>query len=113
MLDTDCSVIWPKTVNAAAEIICVTCKMQPIEREIYTPRIIKQKKINTNDLRIDVLSTIKGVSEKKAKLLIKKYGSIMEIGETSPNEIEKLDGFGKVVAKRIYDSLNSETRLVI
>ena len=87
--------------------------MQPIEREIYTPRIIKQKKINTTDLRIDVLTTIKGLSEKKAKLLIKKYGSIMEIGETSASEIEKIEGFGKTLATRVLDVLNSEDKLVI
>ena len=113
MLDTDCNVIRPSTLKEAANIICATCMMQPIEREIYTPRIIKQKKINTTDLRIDVLTTIKGLSEKKAKLLIKRYGSIMEIGETSASEIEKIEGFGKTLATRVLNVLNSEDKLVI
>jgi len=87
--------------------------MQPIDRDIYNPRLIKQRKISTSDLRIDVLTTIKGVSEKKAKLLIKEYGSLMEIGETTVKELTELDGFGKILAERIYGVFNSEIKQVI
>ena len=113
MLDTDCSILWVKNAKIAAHMICVVCKMQPIEREVYNPRLIKQKRISTTDLRLDVLTTIKGISEKKAKLLIKEFGSLMEIGETEPKEIAMLDGFGKVLASRIHDVLNSEEAQVI
>ena len=87
--------------------------MQPHDREVYVPRIVKQKKISTTDLRVDVLSTIKGVSDKKAKLLIKKFGSIMEIGEATPSELSEIDGIGNVLAKRIVDTLNSEEKMQI
>ena len=113
ILDTDCSIIWVRDALTAAELIAVVCKMQPHNREVYIPRIVKQKKISTTDLRVDVLSTIKGVSDKKAKLLIKKFGSIMEIGEASPSELSKIDGIGNVLAKRIVDTLNSEEKLQI
>lgn len=113
MLDTDCSILWVKNAKIAAHMICVVCKMQPIERDVYNPRLIKQRKISTTDLRLDVLTTIKGISEKKAKLLIKEFGSLMEIGETEPKEIAMLDGFGKVLATRIHGVLNSEEAQVI
>ena len=87
--------------------------MKPIDREVYIPRIIKKRKITTTDLRIDVLTTIKGISERKAKLLIEKYGSIMEIGEASIKELTELEGFGTVLAKRILNVLNSENKQVI
>lgn len=113
ILDTDCSIIWVRDALTAAELIAVVCKMQPHDREVYVPRIVKQKKISTTDLRVDVLSTIKGVSDKKAKLLIKKFGSIMEIGEASPSELSEIDGIGNVLAKRIVDTLNSEEKMQI
>lgn len=113
ILDTDCSIIWVRDALTAAELIAVVCKMQPHDREVYIPRIVKQKKISTTDLRVDVLSTIKGVSDKKAKLLIKKFGSIMEIGEASPSELSEIDGIGNVLAKRIVDTLNSEEKMQI
>ena len=113
ILDTDCNLLWFKDAQTAAEMICVMCKMQPHDRPIYTPRIIKQKKITTTDLRVDVLMTIKGISEKKAKILLGEFGSIMEIGEAHTVEIEMLDGFGNVLANRIIDTLNSENKQVI
>ncbi len=113
ILDTDCSIIWVRDALTAAELIAVVCKMQPHDREVYVPRIVKQKKISTTDLRVDVLSTIKGVSDKKAKLLIKKFGSIMEIGEATPSELSEIDGIGNVLAKRIVDTLNSEEKMQI
>lgn len=113
ILDTDCSIIWVRDALTAAELIAVVCKMQPHDREVYIPRIVKQKKISNTDLRVDVLSTIKGVSDKKAKLLIKKFGSIMEIGEATPSELSEIDGIGNVLAKRIVDTLNSEEKMQI
>jgi len=87
--------------------------MKPIDRSVYQPRIIKQKKISTADLRIDVLMTIKGISETKAQMLIDEYGSIMEIGESSIKEMSMIDGFGSTLAKRVIDTLNSEEKQVI
>ena len=113
ILDLDCNIIWTPSEKVAAKLIAVVCKMKPIDREMYIPRIIKKRKITTTDLRIDILTTIKGVSEKKAKKLIETYGSIMEIGEISPEEIQKLDGFGAVLAERIRNVLNSEEKQVI
>ena len=87
--------------------------MKPIDRSVYQPRIMKQKKISTADLRIDVLMTIKGISETKAQMLIDEYGSIMEIGESTIKEISMIDGFGSTLARRVIDTLNSEEKQVI
>jgi ERCC4-type nuclease len=87
--------------------------MQPIDRDVYKPRLIKQKRISTTDLRLDVLTTVPGISEKKAKTLIDEFGSLMEIGETPPSEIAMLDGFGKVLAERLHEMMNSEETQVI
>jgi len=37
----------------------------------------------------------------------------MEIGEAEPSEIAMLDGFGKVLAQRLSEVLNSEEKQVI
>jgi len=112
ILDTDCNVIWVPYIDNAAKVICVVCKMQPHERAVYTPRLIK-KKISTTDLRIDVLTTIKGLSEKRAKQMITEYGSIMEIGEATIKDLQKIKGIGNTLATRINEVLNSEDKQVI
>ena len=71
------------------------------------------KRITTDDLRIDLLSSIKGVSIKKAKKLVNKFGSIMEIGECSTFELQAIEGIGETLAKRIISTLNSEEKVKI
>ena len=111
VLDTDTQVFWVEGPQKAAKLITTICKMRPIERTIVQPHLLKR--ISTDDLRIDMLSSIKGVSERKAKKLIKEFGSLMELGEATPAEIAKLDGLGPTIASRILNVLNSEDKVTI
>ena len=111
VLDTDIKPFWVKSESEASLIITAVCKMQPIERDVIRPQVFKR--ITTDDLRLDILTSVKGVSYKKAKLLIDNFGSVMEIGEQTSFDIQKLDGFGKVLADRIINVLNSENKVKI
>lgn len=110
-LDTDIKPFWVQSEEEAALIITAVCKMKPITRETIEPQVFKR--ITTDDLRLDLLSSVKGVSIKKAKLLIKQYGSIMEIGECSAFELQAIEGIGETLAKRIISTLNSEEKVKI
>jgi ERCC4-type nuclease len=110
-LDTDIKPFWLPTEEEAALVITAICKMKPIERSVIEPQIFKR--LTTGDLRIDLLSSIKGVSVKKAKELIKTYGSIMEIGECSAYELQAIEGIGSTLAQRIITTLNSEEKVKI
>tara|TARA_R110002020_G_scaffold24198_2_gene79779 strand:- start:3586 stop:4275 length:690 start_codon:yes stop_codon:yes gene_type:complete len=110
-LDTDIKPFWVPTEEEAALIITAICKMKPIERDTIAPQIFKR--LSTDDLRLDLLSSIKGVSIKKAKELITIYGSIMEIGECSAYELQAIEGIGETLAKRIVTTLNSEEKVKI
>jgi ERCC4-type nuclease len=110
-LDTDIKPFWLPTEEEASLVITAICKMKPIERSVIEPQIFKR--LTTGDLRIDLLSSIKGVSVKKAKELIKTYGSIMEVGECSAFELQAIEGIGDTLAKRIITTLNSEEKVKI
>tara|TARA_R100001463_G_scaffold74563_3_gene128592 strand:- start:34 stop:723 length:690 start_codon:yes stop_codon:yes gene_type:complete len=110
-LDTDIKPFWVQSEEEAALIITAVCKMKPMTRETIEPQVFKR--ITTDDLRLDLLSSVKGVSIKKAKLLIKQYGSIMEIGECSTFELQAIEGIGETLAKRIISTLNSEEKVKI
>ena len=110
-LDTDCKAFWVPTEKEAALIITAICKMKPIEREVIRPEVFKR--ITTDDLRLDLLTSIKGVSIKKAKELIKQFGSIMEIGEQEPEDLTIIDGIGTTVSERIITVLNAEKKVKI
>jgi ERCC4-type nuclease len=110
-LDTDIKPFWLPTEEEAALVITAICKMKPITRDTIEPQIFKR--LTTGDLRIDLLSSIKGVSVKKAKELIKTYGSIMEVGECSAFELQAIEGIGDTLAQRIITTLNSEEKVKI
>ncbi len=111
VLDTDIKPFWVKTEEEASLIITAVSKMKPITRETIAPQVFKR--LTTDDLRLDLLSSIKGVSIKKAKELIKQFGSIMEIGECSEYELQAIEGIGETLAKRILSTLNSEEKVKI
>ena len=98
-------------LEEASLIITAVCKMKPMTRDTIEPQIFKR--LTTDDLRIDLLSSVKGVSIKKAKELIKIYGSIMEIGECSSYELQAIEGIGETLAQRILTTLNSEEKVKI
>lgn len=110
-LDTDVKAFWTPTEEEASLIITAICKMKPIKRDVIRPEVFKR--VTTDDLRLDVLTSIKGVSIKKAKLLIKEFGSVMEIGEQTEEELQYLEGIGLVLASRILNTLNSEKKVKI
>ncbi len=111
VLDTDIKPFWVQTEEEAALIITAVSKMKPLTRETIAPQVFKR--LTTDDLRIDLLSSIKGVSIKKAKQLIKQFGSIMEIGECSAYELQAVEGIGETLANRIISTLNSEEKVKI
>lgn len=111
VLDMDVKPMWVSSEEEASEIIAAVCKMQPLDRPTIKPRI--HKRLSSDDMRIDVLSTIKGISESKASKLIEEFGSIMEIGEQRPSEISKIEGIGPTIAERVVNTLNSEEKVKI
>ena len=110
-LDTDVKLFWVEGPRKAAQIMTTICKMRPIDRNVISPSLLKS--ITTDDLRVNLLGTIKGVSEMKAQMLIDEFGSLMEIGEAEIEELIKLDGIGTTIANRIIDVLNSEDKVMI
>ena len=108
-LDSDIKPIWVPNEHAAASVICSVAKMQPHDRPPIKPHIFKR--FTSDDIRINMLATIKGISEKKAKMILKKYGSLMEIGDCDKRELCSLDGIGDTTADKILSVFNSEKKV--
>ena len=104
-LHTDVKPVWVDSYRTAAHIIAATTKH--IDKELIIHKELP-KKIKTDDVRVDVLTEIQGVSVDKAKALLKTFGSIAEISMSSVEDITKHKGVGKVTANSILKALNSE-----
>ena len=111
VLDTDMKPFWVQSEEEAATIITSVCKMKPMNRTAIRPEI--HKRLSTDDMRLDTLTSIKGLSVKKAKALLKEFGSLMEIGECREYEIQVIEGIGATLAQIILATLNSEEKVKI
>ena len=49
---------------------------------------------------------IKGIGQKNAQLLMKHFGSIEKLSETSPEEISAVENFGDILANNIFTALH-------
>lgn len=66
---------------------------------------IESSKTNSPDRLLFALG-IKGIGQKNAQLLMKHFGSIEKLSETSPEEISAVENFGDILANNIFTSLH-------
>ena len=71
---------------------------------------IEKSKKNELDRLIFALG-IRGIGQKTAKDLCKKFGSIEKIETASVDEIAEIDGFGEVLAKSVYNAMREPHRI--
>ena len=81
-LHTDIKPIWVDNYKSAAHVIAAL--YTHAEKKLIIHKQLP-KKVRTDDVRIDVLTQIKGISISKAKELLKKFGSIAELVVASQN----------------------------
>jgi Fanconi anemia group M protein len=104
-LHTDIKPIWVDNYKSAAHVIAAL--YTHAEKKLIIHKQLP-KKIRTDDVRVDVLIQIKGISIEKAKTLLDKFGSIAEIVVASEKEICEVEGIGKVTASNIHKAFNQE-----
>ena len=104
-LHTDIKPIWVDNHKTAAHVIAAL--YTHAEKKLIIHKQLP-KKVRTDDVRIDVLTQIKGLSIDKAKLLLKKFGSIAELVVASQKELCEVEGIGKVTASNIHKAFNQE-----
>ena len=104
-INTNTKVLWVPDVTVAAH--CILAMYSHLDGNFELTKALPKKQ-RTDDLRIDMLTQIKGISVIKAKTLLNKWGSIAELSSASVKEISDLDGFGRVTANRILKTLNEE-----
>lgn len=74
-----------------------------IQEEVHRFAITYHKSKHTKRSVSTTLTSIEGIGEKKAKLLLKHFKSMRAIGEASASQISGINGISKTDAERIYD----------
>jgi excinuclease ABC subunit C len=95
--DSDYPVIFPRT---SEELFL----LQRIRDEAHRFAITAQRKSRTKSISSTLLE-IQGLGESRARILLKRFGSLKRIKQASLAEIESLPGFGPKLAQLVQDSL--------
>jgi len=77
------------------------------ESFIRSPATFKKQKFSKEDISIGMLSMIEGVGEKKAKLIMNKFGSLISVCIATLDEIMEIKGIGINIAKNIHETVRN------
>jgi excinuclease ABC subunit C len=98
--ESDYPIIFPRT---SEELFL----LQRIRDEAHRFAITAQRKSRSKSIS-STLIEIPGLGEARARLLLRKFGSIKRIRAASDAEIESLPGFGKKLAEQIRSALSED-----
>ena len=79
-----------------------------IQEEVHRLAITYHKSRHTKRSVSTTLTSIEGIGEKKAALLLKHFKTMRAIGEASVNEIYNVTGISRTDAQKIYDYFHKE-----
>ena len=77
-----------------------------IQDEIHRRAITYHRKLRDDSLLKTELSKIKGVGDKKCKLLLRRFKSVKRIKEATVEEISSVAGIDKKTAQNVYGYFN-------
>lgn len=80
--------------------------MQRIRDEVHRFAITYHKKIRGKQFNRTILQDIEGIGEKKATILLKKFGSVREISKKSAEELSSIKGISVKDAENILQELS-------
>ena len=91
-------------------IKCLSDKLENYEPRLPSGTVTK--KVYTDEERvINIISAFPGISEVKAKNIIRHFGSIKRFTNASKSELMEVEGIGKVIADKIHKLINYEVKL--
>lgn len=100
-----------KLINTVADLYTLQqqdLEMLPGFAKVSASKLIaniESSKANSPDRLLFALG-IKGIGQKNAQLLMKHFGSIEKLSETSPEEISAVENFGDILANNIFTALH-------
>lgn len=74
-----------------------------IQEEVHRFAIGYHRQLKNKNTYVSTLTSIPGVGEKRAKALMKKFGSLSKISEAEVEELEKTEGINNSLARIIYN----------
>jgi excinuclease ABC subunit C len=81
--------------------------LQRVRDEAHRFAITYHRKLRDQDMVTSVLDEIDGIGEARKRALLRHFGGLERIQKATLEELEKVPELGKVLARRIFNSLNA------
>ncbi|MEG1529479.1 MAG: helix-hairpin-helix domain-containing protein, partial [Clostridia bacterium] len=81
--------------------------LQRVRDEAHRFAITFHRSARAKHLKESELTKFSGVGDKRAKLLLKHFGSVKAVKEASLEELAKVEGFKTKTAEKIYNAIHS------
>lgn len=94
-------IIWTKNQLETAEMLLTLAKREQIGKKASIAVRTKKRVRSANELQEFIVAGLPGISTKTAKKLLKHFGYLERIFSASDSDLMKVEGIGKVLAKRI------------
>ena len=105
------SVITPETEFDMAQMIyAIYCKVR--DKQLHRLPEIRISKIPSKDRAVMVLAAFPMIGEERAKRLIEHFGDPISVFNAPVEELCKVDGIGKEIAKKMKGILLAEGRMI-
>ena len=79
--------------------------LQILRDEVHNFAIKSHRNKRTSAMRISSLDNIPGIGEARKKALLNYFGSFKLVADATVEELNKVDGISKELAKSIYELL--------
>jgi excinuclease ABC subunit C len=94
------AIILPPTSSA-------THLLQRVRDEAHRFAITYHRKLRDQDMVTSVLDEIDGIGDRRKRALLRHFGGLERVQQATLEELEKVPELGKVLARRIFNSLNA------
>ncbi len=81
--------------------------LQRVRDEAHRFAITYHRKLRDQDMVTSVLDEIDGIGDERKRALLRHFGGLERIQQATLEELEKVPELGKVLARRIFNSLNA------
>ncbi len=100
-MDFAVPVIWTRSQLETAEMLLTLAKREQLGKKSSIAIRTKKRTRSANEQQEFLISGLPKISTKTAKKLLKHFGSPEKIFLANENELMKIDGIGKIMARRI------------
>ncbi|MFX1536820.1 MAG: ERCC4 domain-containing protein, partial [Promethearchaeota archaeon] len=106
LLDFRIAILFSENAIETANLVLALAKREQTERKARVVAPLKSS-LPIKDIQAEMMTSVPGINLSHADSLLKGFGTIKDLSLASKEELQKIQGIGKVLADRVHQILNT------